>query len=178
LEADEFSGFVLRKMGASLSETQAAIKVLADDYDSRTHPGRNSRLAAINKGWRNAEGQILASAKAGTPTRSVAAPSRSAAMAATPAPTARRSSGSRMNAQHILRQVKLQGAPEELIYVTTAYNVVRETEEGIQVIGKLQKTGSPNFPYVLESQYLPSIFVTTDGQLLNKEGKRVGVLTT
>ena len=178
LEADEFSGFVLRKMGASLSETQAAIKVLADDHDSRTHPGRNSRLAAINKGWRNAESHILASAKAGTPTRSVAAPSRSAAIAAAPAPTARRATASRINAQHILRQVKLQGAPEEMIYVTTTYNVVRETEDGVQVIGKMQKTGSPNFPYVLESQYLPSIFVTTDGLLLNKDGKRVGVLTT
>ncbi|QHL89106.1 M48 family metalloprotease [Nibribacter ruber] len=179
LEADEFSGFVLRKMGASLSETQAAIKVLADDEDNRTHPGKSSRLAAINRGWRNAENQILASAKAGTPTRTVAAPARSSAMAsAAPAATARRASASRMNSQYILRQVKLQGAPQERIYVTTAYNVVRETEDGLQVIGKMQKTNSRNFPYVLESQYLPNIFVTTDGLLLNEDGQRVGVLTT
>ncbi|MFC6998637.1 M48 family metalloprotease [Rufibacter roseus] len=181
LEADEFSGFVLRKMGASLSEAQAAIKVLADDEDSYTHPGKSSRLAAISQGWRNAETQILASAKAGTPNRQVAALSRPAPsqQAVVSNASARRSSSaSRMPAQYILRQVKLQGAPNERIYVTTNFNLVRETSEGIEVIGKLEKTNNRSYPYVLESRYFSSIFVSTDGMLLNENGQRVGIMTT
>ncbi|ALI99808.1 M48 family metalloprotease [Rufibacter tibetensis] len=181
LEADEFSGFVLRKMGASLSEAQAAIKALADDEDSYTHPGRTSRLAAISKGWRNAQDQILASAKAGTPNRTVAGINRSIATEQAVANSSRRTSSSsarRMPSQSILRQVKLQSLPQERMYVTTSLNVVRETERGMEVIGKLEKTNNRNFPYVLESRYFSNLFVSTDGLLLNENGQRVGVLTT
>jgi len=181
LEADEFSGFVLRKMGASLSEAQAAIRVLADEEDSYTHPGKASRLTAISQGWRNAETQILASAKAGTPNRQVAALRRPAAsqqaMAANTS-SRRSSSSAKFPAQYILRQVKLQGAPNERIYVTTNLNLVRETSAGVEVIGKMEKTNNRNFPYVMESRYFSSIFVSTDGMLLNENGQRVGIITT
>ncbi|MBA9078924.1 MULTISPECIES: M48 family metalloprotease [Rufibacter] len=177
LEADEFSGFVLRKMGASLSEAQAAIRLLAEERDSYTHPGKKNRLAAISKGWGNAQDQIVASAKAGTPSRTVAAASTSA-MRETPVTTTARRSVSRMPAQYILRQVKLVSAPQERIYVTTQFNLVRETEDGIEVIGKLQKTNNRNYPYVLESRYFSDLFVNTNGLLLNEDGERVGVLTT
>jgi hypothetical protein len=55
LEADEFSGFVMYQMGASLKEAQAAISKLTSDYDGGTHPPRTRRLAAIEKGYRNAQ---------------------------------------------------------------------------------------------------------------------------
>ncbi|KAA6437663.1 M48 family metalloprotease [Rufibacter glacialis] len=183
LEADEFSGFVLRKMGASLSEAQAAIKVLADDEDSYTHPGKSSRLTAISKGWRNAHDQILASAKAGTPNRTVAGINRPVASepaVATVANTKRSTSTSsrKMPAQYIMRQVKLQSLPNERIFVTTSFSLVRETDQGMEVIGKLQKTNNRNFPYMLESRYFNALFVSTEGILLNEEGRKVGVLTT
>ncbi|MFN3849197.1 MAG: M48 family metalloprotease [Spirosomataceae bacterium] len=54
IEADEFSGFVMYQMGASLKEAQAAIQKLTTDYDGGTHPPRGKRLAAIEKGYRNA----------------------------------------------------------------------------------------------------------------------------
>ncbi|WP_205499688.1 membrane-binding protein [Rufibacter psychrotolerans] len=177
LEADEFSGFVLRKMGASLSEAQAAIGALAEEEDSYTHPGRSSRLAAISKGWRNAESQILASAKAGTPNRRVAVDRGAVAQQQTVTTPTRRTSA-RMGSQQIMRQVKLASAPQERIYVTTAFNLVRETASGLEVIGKLQKTNNSRFPYVLESRYFDYLFVSTDGLLLNEDGRRVGVLTT
>lgn len=181
LEADEFSGFVLRKMGASLSEAQAAIKALADEEDNYTHPGKSSRLTAISRGWRNAQEQILASAKAGTPNRTVAGVSRPIMSESTVAAntTSRRpATSARRGSEQILRQVKLQSAPQERLYVTTSYNLVRETEDGLEVIGKLQKTKSSKFPYVLESRYFSYLFVSTDGLLLNESGQRVGVLTT
>ena len=51
LEADEFSGFVMYQMGASLKEAQSAIFMLTTDQDYGTHPPRRKRLAAIAKGY-------------------------------------------------------------------------------------------------------------------------------
>ncbi len=55
LEADEFSGFVMYQMGASLKDAQAAISKLTSDYDGGTHPPRSRRLVAIEKGYKNAQ---------------------------------------------------------------------------------------------------------------------------
>jgi hypothetical protein len=51
LEADEYSGLVLRRMGASLQQAQLAMKLIASPYASATHPGESDRLAAIARGW-------------------------------------------------------------------------------------------------------------------------------
>ena len=55
LEADEFSGFVMYQMGATLKDAQAAISKLTSDYDGGTHPPRQKRLASIKKGFDNAQ---------------------------------------------------------------------------------------------------------------------------
>lgn len=54
LEADEFAGFVLYKLGASLEQSQEVMKYIANAEASRTHPGRASRMIAIEKGWSRA----------------------------------------------------------------------------------------------------------------------------
>jgi len=52
LEADEFSGFVLAKMGASLGEAQLAMNTIASENSaSSTHPVKSARLEAIAVGW-------------------------------------------------------------------------------------------------------------------------------
>jgi hypothetical protein len=51
LEADEFSGLVLKRMGATLQQAQLAMQLISPDYASATHPGKNDRLTAIAKGW-------------------------------------------------------------------------------------------------------------------------------
>lgn len=58
LEADEFSGFVLAKMGSSLSDAQAAMKLIASPRTSKTHPSKKLRLQAIEKGWRKGRAQM------------------------------------------------------------------------------------------------------------------------
>lgn len=58
LEADEFSGFVLRRMGATLVEAQQAMQIAADYKRSSTHPGKTERLVAIAGGWNNADDQM------------------------------------------------------------------------------------------------------------------------
>ena len=54
LEADEFAGFILYKLGATLGESQLVMHYIAKTKKSRTHPARDSRLLAIEKGWNKA----------------------------------------------------------------------------------------------------------------------------
>lgn len=55
LEADEFSGFVMYKMGATLEQAQIAMANISSDQASPTHPAKKSRLAAIDSGWTKAK---------------------------------------------------------------------------------------------------------------------------
>lgn len=54
LAADEWSGYVLGKLGASLDETLGAPKHLAKEFGDATHPPRIERLKAVSKGWERA----------------------------------------------------------------------------------------------------------------------------
>ena len=54
LEADEFAGFILQKLGATLQESQNVMHYISIAKESRTHPAKNSRLKAIEKGWNKA----------------------------------------------------------------------------------------------------------------------------
>jgi len=63
LEADEFAGFVLYKLGASLEQAQEVMKFIAKTTASKTHPARASRMHAIQNGWsRAADNENLISA--------------------------------------------------------------------------------------------------------------------
>ena len=54
LEADEFAGFILHKLGATLAQSQNVMYYIAKAKESKTHPSKNSRLLAIEKGWNKA----------------------------------------------------------------------------------------------------------------------------
>lgn len=56
LEADEFAGFILYKLGATLEQSQLVMHYIAKTEASSTHPGRTARLLAIEKGWNKAAG--------------------------------------------------------------------------------------------------------------------------
>ena len=51
LEADYFSGYALAKVGASLADATAAIQKIAPVQGNSSHPGRDARVDAIQKGW-------------------------------------------------------------------------------------------------------------------------------
>ena len=59
LEADEFAGFVLAKLGATFTEASEAIALISSDDDDTysTHPSKSKRIAAISKGYNNATGE-------------------------------------------------------------------------------------------------------------------------
>ena len=59
LEADETTGFILYKLGATLDESQRAMRSSSLSIEgSYTHPPRALRLEVIRKGWEKAENKI------------------------------------------------------------------------------------------------------------------------
>ena len=56
LEADEFSGFVMQKLGATLEQATETIEAIATDGDDTysSHPKKQRRIIAITKGFNNA----------------------------------------------------------------------------------------------------------------------------
>lgn len=63
LEADEYAGEVLAKMGASLDDAQAAYKSdrMRSETATHTHPPVNDRLRAVKAGWSRIAGRNVAS---------------------------------------------------------------------------------------------------------------------
>jgi hypothetical protein len=62
LEADEFAGFVLAKLGASLSQTTSSVSELSNEDDTySTHPKRDKRVSSIRKGWHKSNSNITSS---------------------------------------------------------------------------------------------------------------------
>ena len=56
LEADEYAGFALAALGATLTESQSLWTGLSAD-GSVTHPPRHQRLSAVERGWNRYNGQ-------------------------------------------------------------------------------------------------------------------------
>ena len=52
LEADRFSGAALQKLGATLDDSLAAMRMIGTAAASDSHPNKNTRLAAIANGWK------------------------------------------------------------------------------------------------------------------------------
>lgn len=58
IEADEFAGFVMQKMGATLASAQGIFSFMSDTEGPPTHPVKAKRYAAIKRGWDKAAGKI------------------------------------------------------------------------------------------------------------------------
>ena len=65
LEADEYSGFVMFKLGADLSQAQEAVCLISTNGDDSysTHPTKDKRLRAIEKGYNNAKSKVKSKLK-------------------------------------------------------------------------------------------------------------------
>lgn len=61
IEADYFSGYVMAKLGVSLSEARAAMEQIASPRASASHPAKADRLNAIAQGWNYANGNVPSS---------------------------------------------------------------------------------------------------------------------
>jgi hypothetical protein len=197
LEADEFSGFVLRRLGASLAQAQAAMAAVSPDAGSATHPGRAPRLAAISRGWGRATAQIVASTKTGAqpsaqPVAIVPRPVRQPSYEVASDDDTRTSAadalarGASSGPVRVVGQLTFRDNPDVPFYLTSALNVVRLADESstdedgsvreAQVVGHLRRTGNAAFPFILEDGQQRSLYVTPRGDVYDKAGQRVAKL--
>jgi hypothetical protein len=194
LEADEFSGFVLRKLGASLAQSQAAMAAVSPEEGSPTHPGRTPRLAAISAGWQRAEGQVVASASKPHPSATPVALSspapaqasarpvyRAESVSTTPVVATSRRSVTTATPVRLVGQLTFSDNPDQPFYLTNTLSVVRLDEDSddlqaAEVVGHVRRTGSSTFPFVLEDSQRRHLFITPRGDVYNQAGQRVAKL--
>ncbi|MDB5252309.1 MAG: hypothetical protein JWP27_1478 [Flaviaesturariibacter sp.] len=180
LEADEFSGFVLRKMGASLADAQAAMRILAGQTASATHPAQYDRLASIARGWQNADDQSNGRYVAQVPDLKPQAPVVTSAPARRNSgsyPTARASANSRagISERSIIGDVRFHADPSSAYYVTDQMQLVKVTSRGLVTIGRLARLNSRNYPYAITDNET-QLLVDARGTILTTQGRQVGVL--
>lgn len=189
LEADEFSGFVLRRMGATLVEAQAAMKLLANPLGSSTHPPQNQRLKAIEKGWKNADAMSGESTKIDMPTSKPDKEPVSdkqdetveeTAVEETETPTKPvppiKKPKRKVRPAYAQYSVVLTSNPNRTFYITTSNQFVMEVNNRIKVLGQVKKTGNEKYPYVIDVENNPDLFIDRYGTLFTRKGSTVGQL--
>ncbi len=173
LEADEFSGFVLQKMGASLSEAQAAIRMLADDKGSATHPPKSARLEAIAVGWKQADERTATEPMVKTNI----SPEKSTASADTP--DTRTVSTSKPNEwpvdkKYLVGKVIFHANPANSYYLTTQLNLIKSTSQGVQVIGKLMRSDRKGYSFMIYNANKNYVYIADNGEIFNASRQKVG----
>lgn len=179
LEADEFSGFVLKKMGASLSQAQAAMKIAAQYKQSHTHPAQADRLVAIAKGWNNGAAAPSDMAKYNQPeirntnTGSIANNARrNPTVSSRPVTGASRRAS--INSNAILARLDFPSDRSGRFFVTKQFNVVKVQNDEIVMLGKMLRTNSREYPYILRNVANKDLFIHQSGRILTPQKELAG----
>jgi hypothetical protein len=175
LEADEFSGFALRKMGATLNDAQSAMKLIASQRASSTHPAGYNRLTAIEKGWSTADEQMGGSvAKKTRPVRTTKETYPET-----------RTGGSNRNQTSvsigqilfdILGQVLSRNIQNGSFVVNNRLDVMKVSNNKLLEIGKLVKVNNSRFPFMIRDRSNTQLFVDRQGNIVNRAGQYIGLL--
>jgi len=176
LEADEFSGFVLRKMGATLKEAQAAMSLLASDYGSATHPAKYQRLSAIEKGWHRAN-EYLTQQSGSTTAPSADPVNNTNSNNNNPQQTQTEKPSSITHPAFAMYRVTLSVNPSNVYYITTQNNFVAVKDGKIYKLGRLKKTGNSKYPYAIAVNNSNDLLITKRGELYTQSGNSVGYLS-
>ncbi len=190
LEADEFSGFVLRKLGASLAEAQAALAAWAPvRAEAGTHPSRAPRLAAVGQGWQRADGQLALSARTAPPSAApmapaspatypvVAAASAATAEEADAEDTALAAAETRGVPVRVVGQLTFANNPSQRFFLTSALRVLRiDGDANAEEVGHLERTRSQAFPFILTDSRQHRLMVSRLGRVFDRQGQEVAVL--
>ncbi|MES2328711.1 MAG: membrane-binding protein [Bacteroidota bacterium] len=177
IEADEFSGFVMQKMGATLAQAQAAMKIAAGYKPSLTHPGQAERLLAIQKGWNSAGGKPSADiAKYNQPVlppvgyeqQRETAPARD---------NSEVSSNAVLDKSYVLAKVDFPSDPTAEYFVTTRFNIVKVANGKLYMLGKMVRTNSSDYPFIFTGNgQNNNLYVDRYGKIVTANRKFAGYL--
>lgn len=188
LEADEFSGLVLRKMGASLDEAQVAMRLISGNRASSTHPGKTDRLSAIAKGWNagvpetNSDVATTKTQPANTSTTATTSVGRTKTTTTTASPANQQTQTSITREaviadQQILADVNFSIDKKNEYFITVQNNVVKWDGSRLSVIGKLAKLRSKDYPFYIYDSQKNYVLISKSGYLVDEKGKNVGYLS-
>jgi hypothetical protein len=158
LEADEFSGYVLAKMGASLDEAQAAMKVLATTRATSTHPAGADRIASIAVGWKNGGGILSDEDLARNEVRT----------------TTNDHPLSDIPADAIAATIRFNSRPGMDYYVTKKWGVVKASNEGPKLIARMTRSTDSSYPYIIYDDTGFRLYVDRYGKIVDGDGDVVG----
>lgn len=201
LEADEFSGFVLRRMGASLPDAQAVMETIASLKGSHSHPPKKDRLAAIEKGWSKAGGTVISntaiadnkpvteskpksiavrtSPEVSKPKATVPKTTAKPVAKATPKPEKTREekiAESAMSSQNIASDAYFGANPKGKYYLTVKGNLVLVDKDKVYMIASLAASNKQGYKMMLTDNESVYLYISSDGYLINGSGNKVGFL--
>jgi hypothetical protein len=174
LEADQFSGFVLRKMGASLEQAQLSMQIVADVRASRTHPGRNDRLVSIQNGWNKADAQITGKQYVAKAIPSTVQPSQPRPQVSSTASNSRYT----LNEKYIQFNVYFFADKTNPYYITTGDNMVTIQGTKLVVLGKVVPSGNRSYPLTIVMNGKKEFYISSSGEIVTPARKQVGYLKT
>jgi hypothetical protein len=157
IEADEFSGFVLQRMGASLDDAEAAMKLLATSRATSTHPAGEDRLGAIAAGWNKAdEGENVNEhpyVVQSTASNTTSSATPSSIIAAT---------------------ISLNSSPGVTYYVTKKLDVVKASPDRVQLVAHVARSTSRAFPFIIYDDDGTRLYVDRFGNIVDADGELMG----
>lgn len=165
LEADEFSGFVLNKMGASLIEAQAAMAVAASQRASHTHPAKADRLQSIATGWNTANGQS-----------GVAKNQPSGQHAERPVLVRREPQTRGISGADIAFDVEFASDANGIYFITDKGDLINVEDGSAYHIGSLSESNKRGYKLMLSDRNYNYLYIATGGRIENGVGKRVGTI--
>lgn len=172
LEADEFSGFVLNKLGADKNDAQAAMNVAASQKSSHTHPARKDRLVAISDGWNNADVQpsnTKSTQRVATTqsNQSITKP----AMVEVPV-----RNDVAIDERNIAFDVYFDADQNGQYFITTKGNLVNVDDESVYLIGRLAESNRRGYKLMLSDKNYNYLYIAPKGEIVNGYGKSVGYI--
>lgn len=175
LEADEFSGYIMQRLGATLEQAETAMKLAASIAPSSTHPGREARLAAIEKGWNRASDQLTADIEANeTDSSSLASATVDNSTAPAEKPAVHKTvSAAVLEEKNIAADVVFDADRAGEYYITIKGELVSVRDGRLFLLGKLKENSSDTYPYIIENKS-NRLFINSAGMLLDEDGGVVG----
>ena len=170
LEADEFSGFVLRKMGATLKDAQSAMQYASSLKASHTHPAKAERLNAIASGWNNADAQMAG--------KKIPPKTNSNAEVPVTIKKSPKNEPQVLAEKYIAYDVRFSADPKGKYYVTIRNNLVKVENGKLYIAGVMAKSNKKNYPAMFYDKQYNYLYITNDLAVVNGSGKKVGAMSS
>jgi hypothetical protein len=164
LQADEFSGFVLRKMGATKEQAQSAIRILPNSGSTATHPAKDSRLISIDNGWTKADAQLTGKQFTAKAITAPAAAQTSANITGAIDPAS------------VNFNVYFDSDRKNKFFITKDNKLITIKENELLILGIMTKTQDDDYPLMIRIEPDDYFLISRTGNIMTKEGKKIGYL--